>query len=198
MTHPSRGSVYNPQRSDHQRSYHQRSDHHMSSFHKYMTLLWALLLVPTLLWWRDSIVWVSVMSLYANFAGHWACYQASRAEEKVDDSKLEEAEQRAATTLPDDGGNGTDSSVLPGLDQTPRHVVVSDLQVTDVSGEAVEKARRVYYQGIVYSVCIMLDKSGLVKSPVVCGTLDNPSAELQVEVARLIGELARLRSGTLT
>lgn len=42
---------------------------------------WALLLVPTLLWWRDSILWVSFMSLYANIASHWGAAQAAEAEE---------------------------------------------------------------------------------------------------------------------
>jgi hypothetical protein len=46
-----------------------------------MAGLWAALLVPTLLWWRDSILWVAAMSLYANFIGHWSAYQAARAEE---------------------------------------------------------------------------------------------------------------------
>lgn len=50
-------------------------------FHLIMTGLWALALVPTLLWWKDSILWVAAMSLYANVVGHWSAYQASRAEE---------------------------------------------------------------------------------------------------------------------
>lgn len=46
-----------------------------------MTGVWALLAIPTLLWWRESILWVAFMSLYANVASHWAAYQASRAED---------------------------------------------------------------------------------------------------------------------
>lgn len=52
-----------------------------SRFHLYATLLWAGLAVPTLLWWRESIFWVALMSLYANVVGHWSAYQAARAEE---------------------------------------------------------------------------------------------------------------------
>lgn len=48
-----------------------------------MTVLWVVLVVPTLLWWRESILWVAFMSLYANVVGHWSAYQASRAEETV-------------------------------------------------------------------------------------------------------------------
>lgn len=27
---------------------------------------WVLAIFPTLFWWRDSVLWVSMMSLYAN------------------------------------------------------------------------------------------------------------------------------------
>lgn len=40
----------------------------------------ACLLVPTLLFWRDSLLWVIAMSLYANFVGHFSAWQAARAE----------------------------------------------------------------------------------------------------------------------
>jgi hypothetical protein len=53
--------------------------------HLALTLVWVALAVPTLLWWRDSVAWVAAMSLYANVAGHWAAFQASRAEEREDD-----------------------------------------------------------------------------------------------------------------
>lgn len=49
--------------------------------HMLMTGLWALLVVPTLLWWRESILWVAFMSLYANVVGHWGAYQAARVED---------------------------------------------------------------------------------------------------------------------
>lgn len=54
---------------------------HGARFHAVMTCVWLSLLVPTLLWWRESVLWVAVMSLYANVVGHWAAYQAARAEE---------------------------------------------------------------------------------------------------------------------
>lgn len=50
-------------------------------FHLVMMGVWALLLIPTLIWWKDSILWVAGMSLYANFVGHFSAYQAVRAEE---------------------------------------------------------------------------------------------------------------------
>ena len=53
----------------------------MKRFHLAMMSLWAVLLVPTLLIWAESVLWVALMSLYANFVGHFSAYQASRAEE---------------------------------------------------------------------------------------------------------------------
>lgn len=55
-------------------------------FNLVMTFVWALLLVPTLLWWKQSVLWVSVMSLYANVVGHWSAFQASRAETEAEDN----------------------------------------------------------------------------------------------------------------
>lgn len=57
--------------------------------HAIAMALWALLLIPTLLWWRDSVLWVATMSLYANFVGHFASWQAARAGEKVDKQQNE-------------------------------------------------------------------------------------------------------------
>lgn len=53
----------------------------LRKFHAAATLTWMLLLVPTLLWWKDSILWVAIMSIWANVASHWSGYQAARAED---------------------------------------------------------------------------------------------------------------------
>lgn len=52
----------------------------MKHFHLAMMLVWAALVIPTLLIWRDSILWIAFMSLYANFVGHFSAWQGSRAE----------------------------------------------------------------------------------------------------------------------
>jgi hypothetical protein len=52
-------------------------------FHLTMMFVWVCLAVPGLLWWRDSIVFVIILSLYANFAGNFAGYQGARAEEQA-------------------------------------------------------------------------------------------------------------------
>jgi hypothetical protein len=46
-----------------------------------MVIVWGLLGIPTVLFWKQSILWVAFMSLYANVVGHWSAYQAARAEE---------------------------------------------------------------------------------------------------------------------
>lgn len=55
-------------------------------FHLAMMGVWAALLAPTLIWWRESILWVAAMSLYANFVGHWSAWDAARAERKADEN----------------------------------------------------------------------------------------------------------------
>jgi hypothetical protein len=55
-------------------------------FHFVMMFIWALLAIPTVLIWKESILWVAFMSLYANFVGHFSGWDAARAEQKVDDN----------------------------------------------------------------------------------------------------------------
>jgi hypothetical protein len=52
-----------------------------STIHTVLTLTWAVLVLPTLLWWRDSVQWVALMSLWANIASHWAAREAAKAKE---------------------------------------------------------------------------------------------------------------------
>lgn len=56
-----------------------------------------------------------------------------------------------------------------------------------------EKARRIYYQDIVYKVCSMIDAAQgnhISKGTgVVCGTLETPSTEVQEQLAKLLSRL---------
>ena len=52
--------------------------------HYVLAGVWALLLVPTLLFWTNSVLWVAAMSLYANFVGHLSAAKASRAEQEAE------------------------------------------------------------------------------------------------------------------
>lgn len=49
-------------------------------FHAAAAAVWALLIIPTVLWLPNSILWVAFMSVYAIVIAHWSAYQASRAE----------------------------------------------------------------------------------------------------------------------
>ncbi len=51
-------------------------------FHKCSSVVWMLLLIPSWLWWRDSVFWVIAISIYANIKSDWAAAEAA------DDSTL--------------------------------------------------------------------------------------------------------------
>lgn len=46
--------------------------------HAGAAIVWALLMVPSVLFWKESITWVIIMSAYANFAGSVASWTAAR------------------------------------------------------------------------------------------------------------------------
>lgn len=53
--------------------------------HGALTLVWLALIVPSVLWWRESVTWVVFMSLWANIASHLAGWVAGRTEVKQDE-----------------------------------------------------------------------------------------------------------------
>lgn len=55
----------------------------LTRLHLALTVTWGLLAIPTLIWWRESILWVAFMSLYANMAAHWSAFQGARAERQA-------------------------------------------------------------------------------------------------------------------
>ena len=58
---------------------------------------------------------------------------------------------------------------------------------------ASEKARRVYYQDIVYAICLRLDLIGSPGKRVVCGTVEEPSQEVQEAMVQVLVKLGELR-----
>lgn len=60
--------------------------HFTTEFHKWATIVWILLVIPSILFWSQSLVWIILMSVWANVAGHWSSYQASRVEKNQLDS----------------------------------------------------------------------------------------------------------------
>jgi hypothetical protein len=60
-----------------------------STLHTVLTVVWALLALPTLLLWRDSVLWVALMSLWANIAAHWGAREAAKAKENQQEAPPE-------------------------------------------------------------------------------------------------------------
>ena len=59
----------------------------LRKFHGIMTVVWIFLLIPSLLFWSQSVLWVVLMSVWANIAGHWSAWQAARGEVKTDEQE---------------------------------------------------------------------------------------------------------------
>jgi hypothetical protein len=51
-----------------------------AKFHLILTVVWIILIIPTILYWTSSIEWLVFMSLYAIITGHFSSYEATRAE----------------------------------------------------------------------------------------------------------------------
>jgi hypothetical protein len=49
--------------------------------HLALAVFWTAMVVPTILWWKDSILWVGLISVYALVVAHLAAYAGARAEE---------------------------------------------------------------------------------------------------------------------
>lgn len=57
------------------------------TFHKVAVGIWIILTIPTVLWWKESILWVAMMSIWANVAAHWSAFQAAHAEQEQNDKE---------------------------------------------------------------------------------------------------------------
>ncbi|MDX6220626.1 MAG: hypothetical protein QOJ48_2307, partial [Frankiales bacterium] len=56
------------------------------AFHGWMTLAWGVLIPITVFTGlKGSIIWIALMSVWANFVGHFSSWQAARVEVKQDD-----------------------------------------------------------------------------------------------------------------
>jgi hypothetical protein len=50
--------------------------------HAILTIVWAAAVIPTVVWWSESVLWVALISCYANMVGHWGAYEAARIEDQ--------------------------------------------------------------------------------------------------------------------
>lgn len=76
-------------------SHHRQSDHRSAKlfklttkqkvlFNKATAIIWLLLILPAYLWWKDTVFFVIVCSIYANVKADWSTAEAS------DDRQLKE------------------------------------------------------------------------------------------------------------
>ncbi len=63
--------------------------------HRGLAAMWVLLAIPGVLWWADSILFVILVSLYANFVGEIS------ASEAADDQELAKRLDRIEALLRD-------------------------------------------------------------------------------------------------
>jgi hypothetical protein len=54
---------------------------YLRRFHAAATVIWFLLIFPSMLWWEESVPWLVLMSAWANFASHFSAWQGARAED---------------------------------------------------------------------------------------------------------------------
>lgn len=56
--------------------------------HLALTWIWAIAMIPSILFFRNSVLWVGLLSCYALAASHWSAYEAVRS--GVDRATLEQ------------------------------------------------------------------------------------------------------------
>lgn len=56
----------------------------IKKMHLAAAALWVLLAIPSVIWWKNSVLWVIIISIYANVVGHLSGYTAARADEAAE------------------------------------------------------------------------------------------------------------------
>lgn len=46
----------------------------------WLTIMWVVLLIPSMLFWKESVPWLVFISVWANIAGHWSAYEGAKEE----------------------------------------------------------------------------------------------------------------------
>lgn len=55
--------------------------------HLVAAVMWVGLAIPSLIWLKDSVLWVILISIYANIVGHLSGYSAARADQAAEESE---------------------------------------------------------------------------------------------------------------
>lgn len=54
-------------------------------FHGIATCFWLVMAIPSMLFWKNSVAYLVMLSVYAVVTGHWSSWQAARVEVKQDE-----------------------------------------------------------------------------------------------------------------
>ena len=55
--------------------------------HLVAAVMWVGLAIPSLIWWKNSVLWVILISIYANIVGHLSGYSAARADQAAEENE---------------------------------------------------------------------------------------------------------------
>jgi hypothetical protein len=89
----------------------------MYRVHYLLAFVWLLLMVPTTTTWRESVLWVGLISCYANFISHWGTGAAYGAQ--VVAGRAEQAAIDAGETVRQ--GAVKDTEMLANIEKTVTH-----------------------------------------------------------------------------
>lgn len=62
----------------------------IKKMHLAAAVLWVLLAIPSVIWWKNSVLWVIIISIYSNIVGHLSGYTAARADEAAENNENQE------------------------------------------------------------------------------------------------------------
>jgi hypothetical protein len=78
-------------------------------FHRIGAIFWGLMIIPSMLWWKDAVWLVIIASLYANIKSDWGAAEAAddrQVLERLDEleRKLDRLEQKIDQIRESEGG----------------------------------------------------------------------------------------------
>lgn len=92
----------------------------LAKFNLILTFVWVALTAPSLTWWKNSILWVILISLWANIVGHFSAYIAARSERAQQEGhNLTEADKKWIKEL-------VEKSMKENITITQPHVCTTD------------------------------------------------------------------------
>ena len=63
--------------------------------HLTASVAWIILAIPSVIWWKSSVLWVIIISIYANVVGHLSGYTAARADEAAEQDEKKKKKENS-------------------------------------------------------------------------------------------------------